>query len=100
MKTFKHLLCAGMISLLAGAAAFASDVVDINRADADELARVLVGVGPAKAEAIVEHREREGEFRSAEELASVTGIGLSTVENNAGRIEVGGARRAPRDRDD
>lgn len=100
MKSFKHLLCAALVSLLASTAALAADVVDINRADAAELSRVLVGVGPAKAEAIVEYREREGDFRSAEELAKVSGIGLSTVENNAERIEVGGARRASRDRDD
>ena len=38
--------------LLAGSA-FAADKVDINRADAAQLEASLVGIGPAKAQAIV-----------------------------------------------
>jgi competence protein ComEA len=64
--------------------------VNINSADAATLDRVLDGVGPSKAEAIVAYRKSNGAFRSIEQLASVKGIGLSTVERNRERILVGG----------
>ena len=76
-------------ALLLSAGAFAADKVNINTADAGALDDVLVNVGPAKAEAIVEYRETNGPFKSAEELAMVKGIGLKTVEKNRDRIEVG-----------
>ena len=47
------------------------------------------GVGLAKAEAIVAHREQNGPFASADQLAEVKGIGLRTVDKNRERIEVG-----------
>lgn len=85
------LLCA----LLSGGA-LAAEKVDINNADAATLDRVLDGVGPSKAEAIVSHRSKHGAFRSADELVEVKGIGLALVEANRERIEVGtGAARAP-----
>jgi competence protein ComEA len=64
--------------------------VNINNADAATLDRVLDGVGPSKAEAIVAYRKANGAFRSIEQLASVKGIGLTTVERNRERILVGG----------
>ncbi|WP_374603633.1 ComEA family DNA-binding protein [Arenimonas sp.] len=85
------LLCA----FLSGGA-LAAEKVDINNADAATLDRVLDGVGPSKAEAIVSHRDKHGAFRSADELAEVKGIGLALVEANRDRIEVGaGKARAP-----
>ncbi|EFM12716.1 competence protein ComEA helix-hairpin-helix repeat protein [Paenibacillus curdlanolyticus YK9] len=53
--------------------------IDINRANAEEL-DALPGIGPAKAAAIVADRERNGAFRSVEELDRVKGIGLKMVE--------------------
>lgn len=100
MTALFNLARAAILALLVGATAFAADSVDINRADASELARVLVGVGPAKAEAIIEHRETHGDFRSAEELVEVRGIGLALVERNIDRIEVGDSRRTARSRED
>jgi len=69
--------------------------VNINSADAATLDRVLDGVGPSKAEAIVAYRKANGAFRSPEQLASVKGIGLSTIERNRDRIVVGGGAAAP-----
>ena len=77
--------------LLLAPSAFAADKVNINTADAAALDEVLLNVGPAKAEAIVEYRKANGPFKSAEELAMVKGIGLKTVEKNRDRIEVGRA---------
>ncbi len=42
------------------------------------------------------YRKANGAFRSADQLASVKGIGLSTIEKNRDRIVVsGGAAPAP-----
>ena len=88
MKSFIHTLFAAVLSLLIAAQALATEKVNINTADAAALDRVLVGVGPSKAAAIVEYRKANGPFKSAEELAMVKGIGLSTVEQNRDRIEL------------
>ena len=88
MKSFVHTVFAAVLSLLIAAQALASEKVNINTADAAALDRVLVGVGPSKAAAIVEYRKANGPFKSAEELAMVKGIGLSTVEQNRDRIEL------------
>ena len=84
------------LSALLATTAFAAQKVNINSADAATLDRVLVGIGPSKAEAIVAYRKANGAFRSADQLASVKGIGLSTIEKNRDRIVVaGGAAAAP-----
>lgn len=93
MKSVSLLLKSLLLSLLLVVAggALASDTVDINTADAATLEKVLVGVGPSKAEAIVQYREEHGPFKSADELANVKGIGLKTVERNRDLITVGEA---------
>ncbi len=53
--------------------------ININTADVDELDE-LPEVGPATAEAIVEHRRTNGMFRSVEELEEIPGIGPATIE--------------------
>ncbi|WP_306415942.1 ComEA family DNA-binding protein [Xanthomonas citri] len=94
MKSFTVVLKSLLLALLLSSNAYALDKVDINTASAEELDKVLVNVGRSKAEAIVEHRQANGPFKSAEELALVKGIGLKTVERNRDLIEVG-ATMAP-----
>ncbi len=53
--------------------------VDINRADASELAAVP-GIGHAIAQRIVDLREREGAFTSLDELLDVAGMTQSRLE--------------------
>lgn len=77
-----------VLALLLTASAYAREKVDINTASAAELGQVMVNVGPSKAQAIVDHRQANGPFRSVEELALVRGIGLKTVERNRDLIEV------------
>jgi competence protein ComEA len=92
MKSFPVLMKSLLLSvLLLAGTAFAADKVDINTADVAQLEQVLVGVGRAKAEAIVEYRKANGPFKSADELALVKGIGLKTVERNRDLITVGNA---------
>jgi competence protein ComEA len=88
------LIRALVLSLLLVGSAAASEKVNINTADAATIDRVLLNVGPAKAEAIVAHRKANGPFKSAEQLALVKGIGLKTIEKNRDRIVVGGAAPA------
>ncbi|HET8818012.1 MAG TPA: helix-hairpin-helix domain-containing protein [Xanthomonadaceae bacterium] len=94
MKRFVSLLNGLALALLLAGPACAVEKVDINKADAATLDRVLVNIGEAKAEAIVAHRKEHGPFRSAEQLAEVKGIGLKTVENNRDRIVLGAAKAA------
>ena len=65
-----------------------ADPVNINEANAVELAASLKGVGPKKAIAIIEHREKNGPFYTAEELINVKGIGQKTLEKNKENILV------------
>ena len=65
-------LILGALALLSMSWALAA--VNINTAGADEL-KALPGIGPAKAEAIVEYRKQHGNFKSVEELKNVKGIG-------------------------
>ena len=41
----------------------------------------LLGIGPGKAEAIVEYRSGGGGFERCSDLQKVSGIGPGTVEN-------------------
>lgn len=91
MNTFALILKSLLLSLVLSFSAFAAGPVNINTADATTLAANLNGVGAAKAQAIVEHRQANGPFKSADQLASVKGIGLATVEKNRDRIQVGNA---------
>lgn len=87
IKVLALALCFSQMSM---AAATANQVVNINTADAVTLDRVLVGIGPSKAQAIVEHRKAHGLFKSVSALADVKGIGPATIQRNTGRISLGG----------
>lgn len=94
MKFLSTLFSTLVLTLALAGAAIAGEKVNINTADAATLDRVLINIGPAKAQAIVEHRKANGAFRSPEQLALVKGIGLKTVEKNRDRIIVGTPRPA------
>lgn len=53
--------------------------VNLNTASGEQLA-LLPRVGPAVAQRIIEHREKNGQFKKAEELLLVRGIGEKTFE--------------------
>jgi len=69
----------------------AADNVDINTADAETLMKMLKGVGPEKAAAIVDYRNTNGPFKNPDELMQVKGIGKKLIDMNREKITVGEA---------
>ena len=112
MKVVKHLLGAlALGAVLASSSAFAEekaavqavetstttqnvapvvaqvgDKLNINVATASEIQKALTGIGAKKAEAIVQYREKHGNFTSAEQLLEVQGIGKATLDKNRDRL--------------
>jgi competence protein ComEA len=64
-----------------------SDIVNINTASKEEL-KTLIGIGDAKADAIIKYREENGGFKSVEELTSVSGIGEKTLEKFMDKVDI------------
>lgn len=62
--------------------------INVNQASAQELAEALNGIGLAKAKAIVEDREKNGEFKTAADVARVKGVGPATISRNKDVITV------------
>lgn len=69
---------AGLVNHDAPPAAEATYMVNVNAAEAEELAQ-LPGLGPATARRIVEHRRTHGAFVSLDALLDVPGIGPATL---------------------
>jgi competence protein ComEA len=83
-----------LIASLLPMAAWAGPV-NVNTADAGTLARELDGIGPAKAQAIVEYRQKNGPFRTAEDLLKVQGIGQKVLDQNRANIRIDKTGQAP-----
>lgn len=64
-----------------------SDKININKASQAEL-ETLPGIGPAKAQAIIEFRETSGPFKNIEEIMSISGFGEKTFEKLKDSISV------------
>ena len=84
-----HTLFLTLILLFSSAAMSAqtpAEKLNINTANAEQIATSMNGIGDSKAKAIVEYRKTHGKFKSVEDLENVDGIGLKTVEKNKGNI--------------
>jgi comEA protein len=62
--------------------------IDINRAEA-WLLEALPGIGPSKAQAIIDYREQNGGFSDIVEITNVPGIGESIYNDIKNLITVG-----------
>ncbi len=87
-------LALAVASMLSTGVAFAAakpapaGKVNINTATVEQLT-TLPGVGPKLAARIVEHRQKSGGFKSAQELMNVKGIGEKNFEKIQGYIRSG-----------
>src|SRR5438552_18580986 len=66
--------------------------VNLNTATKGELI-ALPGIGPAKAQAILDYRKANGAFKSVEEMKDVKGIGAKRFGKLKDELTVGGAAR-------
>lgn len=88
MKTLALALVLALCSFAATAA------INLNTATKDELV-ALPGIGPAKAQAILDYRNKNGAFKSIEELKDVKGIGAKRYEKIKGELTVVGTPAKP-----
>ncbi|MBU5466457.1 helix-hairpin-helix domain-containing protein [Virgibacillus sp. MSJ-26] len=61
--------------------------IRVNYATQEEIEN-LPGIGPSKAQAIIDYREENGLFQSVEDLLDISGIGEKTLENMRDYIHV------------
>lgn len=85
----KKLLGGLLLSLFCAVSAWAA--VDLNKANQAELESVK-GVGPKKAKAILDYRDKNGPFKSVDDLAKVKGFGKSSVDKVRKEFSVGEAK--------
>lgn len=56
-----------------------ASLINLNGASAAEL-EALGGIGPVRAQAIIDYRQRHGDFKAVDDLLKVSGIGPATLE--------------------
>jgi len=88
MKLFHSLFLTTILlfSTSAMSAQAQAEKVNINTANAEQIASGINGIGDSKAKAIVEYRSSHGKFKWIESLRNVDGIGAKTVEKNKDKI--------------
>ncbi len=89
MQSIRNIVGTLLLGYALNGACAEPTVLNINTADAEALATAMVGIGPAKAEAIVDYRTENGPFSSVDDLALIKGIGSATIEKNRERLTVG-----------
>jgi len=88
----KHVLALILAALASINLAFAA--VNINTATPEELDAVK-GIGPGKAQAIVDYRTKNGPFKSVDDLKAVKGFGAKTLDKLRSELTVGGGDAPP-----
>lgn len=68
---------------------FAMAAVNLNTATKDDLAGIK-GIGPVKAQSIIDYRKKNGSFKSVDELDNVKGFGSKSVQKVRSELTVAG----------
>ncbi len=63
--------------------------VDLNKATQAEL-EALKGIGTVKAKAIIEYRNKNGNFKSADDLDTLKGVGKGIIEKIGADVTIDG----------
>jgi comEA protein len=87
------LLCGLTLVPIGGIGQAAAGAVDLNTASVEQLEE-LPGIGPAKAKAIVAHREQTP-FAKPEDLRNVKGIGDALYERLKDQVSVSAPKASP-----
>jgi competence protein ComEA len=82
-----------VVFALAFASVSAQAAVDLNTATQAELENIN-GIGPKKAQAIIDFRKKNGSFKSVDDLDKVPGFGKKTVDEVKKDIVVGSPKAA------
>jgi competence protein ComEA len=80
-----------LIGLMFSASVLAA--VNLNTATQSELESVK-GIGPAKAKSIIDHRQKNGPFKTVESLSDVKGFGKASVDKVKDQLAVSGSAPA------
>ena len=88
MKRVIRTLVFATILLVMPAIALASSI-DINSASAEAIATSLKGIGDKKALAIINYRNKHGDFQSLDDLLNVPGIGEKTLQRLRSKLSLG-----------
>lgn len=83
MRILRVAVFACALALMSGLAFGAK--ININTAGAQVLQK-LENIGPVRAQAIIDYRQRKGDFETLAELTKVQGIGEETLDANRDRI--------------
>ena len=86
MDIFRKTLLATLVfvpSLL-----IAGEMININTAGKESL-MTIKGIGEKRAEAIIGWRQKHGPFKSVDDLAEISGIGKSIIDDNRNSLTVG-----------
>lgn len=78
MKLLRILCLALFLMFYPSQASGTDTLLNINIATFEQL-KALPGIGPVKAQAILDYRNANGDFRGLEDLDKVTGIGPITL---------------------
>ncbi len=62
-----------------------TDKISLNRASLEQL-QELHGIGQKKAEAIIQYRQKNGKFKSIEDIQQVKGIGPALFAKNKAKL--------------
>ncbi|PKO87655.1 MAG: competence protein ComE [Betaproteobacteria bacterium HGW-Betaproteobacteria-12] len=81
------------IALFLAGISLAVAAVNINTATVDELDAVK-GIGPSKAKAIVDYRDKNGPFKSVDDLKAIKGFGDKNLAKLRADLSVGDAAAA------